>query len=51
MILPFDFDSKDLRDAWGDAKKLFNYLVDMGITCVLTFSGRKGFHVLVKYKF
>jgi len=50
MFLPFDFDAPELRDAWQDAKKLYNYVVDKGYECALTFSGGRGFHVYVKTK-
>lgn len=48
LFLPFDFDSTDLRESWRDAKNLFNYLVDFGVTCLCTYSGRKGFHIFIK---
>jgi len=48
LFLPFDFDAENLRDAWNDAKKLYNILIDKGYTVCLTYSGRKGFHIFVK---
>jgi len=47
LFMPFDFDSDDLRKAWDDAKRLYNYFVRENYGAYLTFSGRKGFHVLV----
>jgi len=49
LFLPFDFDSKtNIRDAWNDAIKLFNYLILCNYGAYLIFSGRKGFHVLIQ---
>jgi len=48
LFLPFDFDSENIYKAWNDAKKLYEKLVDMGIECMMNYSGKKGFHVLVK---
>ena len=48
LFLPFDFDSTELRQPWEEAKRLFNRLVDMDITCILQNSGRKGFHVIIE---
>lgn len=48
LYLPFDFDSTNLRDAWLDAKKLYNFMVQQDYDVMLNFSGSKGFHVLVK---
>lgn len=50
LYLPFDFDSSNLREAFDDAKKLYNMLVNMGYRASFHFSGRKGFHVLVPVK-
>jgi len=47
LFLPFDFDCVNLRDAWDDAKRTFNYFVKEGYGTYITFSGRKGFHVFV----
>jgi len=48
LFMPFDFDSKgDIRKAWDDAKRLYNYFVREKIGAYLSFSGNKGFHVLV----
>jgi hypothetical protein len=47
LYLPFDFDSNNLRDSFDDAKKLYNTLVDYGYKAIFTFSGSKGFHVLI----
>jgi len=48
LFLPFDFDAKSLEQPWMEAKRLFNHLVDMDMTCLLQNSGRKGFHVIVE---
>jgi hypothetical protein len=48
LVLPFDFDSPNLEDAWKDAIKLYNIFIDKGYCSSLTFSGRKGFHVYLK---
>jgi len=51
LFLPFDFDSEgNIKDAWKDAKKLYNILVDKGYAICLTYSGRKGFHIFIKTK-
>ena len=34
LFLPFDFDSTELRQPWIEAKRLFNHLVEMDITCI-----------------
>ena len=47
LFLPFDFDSKDLKLSWEDAKSLYNYLIKEGFGVILNFSGKKGFHVFV----
>jgi hypothetical protein len=47
LYLPFDFDSSNLRDAFDDAKRLYNFLVDLGYQAMFNFSGSKGFHVIV----
>ena len=38
LFLPFDFDSDILRDAWNDAKKLFNMMSNYGYESYLIFS-------------
>ena len=48
LYLPFDFDSTNLRDAWIDASRLYNFMVNQGYEVMLNFTGSKGFHVLVK---
>lgn len=48
LFLPFDFDSKDICKAWNDSKKLFNYFIELGISCIFQFSGSKGFHVIAE---
>ena len=48
LFLFFDFDSDDISVAFEDAKRCYNHFVDMGISCIVNFSGRKGFHVLVE---
>jgi hypothetical protein len=51
LFLPFDFDSeKDIRLAWLDAKELYNKFVDKGYRTIITYSGKKGFHVYLKVK-
>jgi len=45
LFIPFDFDSENLREAWDDAKRLYNYFVREGYSSYLVYSGRKGFHV------
>lgn len=47
LYLPFDFDSTNLRDAFEDAKKLYNTVVDFGYNASFHFSGGKGFHVII----
>jgi hypothetical protein len=47
LFLPFDFDADKLRDAWDDAKRLYNYLVRENYSAYLSYSGRKGFHVYI----
>lgn len=47
LYLPFDFDSTNLREAFEDAKRLYNTLVDFGYNASFHFSGGKGFHVLI----
>jgi len=47
LFLPFDFDAPDLKDAWKDAIKLYNYLVMRNYDVHITFSGRKGFHIFL----
>ena len=48
LYLPFDFDSPNLRTAWDDSSKLFNFLSKQGYEVMINFTGSKGFHVLVK---
>ncbi len=43
--LPFDFDSKNLEEAFRDAKILVERLTSIGVDSSLSFSGNKGFHV------
>lgn len=51
LYLPSDFDSNfSLHDAWSDAKMLYNFLVDCGYKVSIVYSGRKGFHVILKVK-
>ena len=47
LYLPFDFDAPNLRDAFEDAKRLYNTIVDFGYKASFHFSGGKGFHVLI----
>ena len=47
LFLPFDFDSEDLKEAWDDASKLYNFCIENNYSSYLTFSGRKGFHVFM----
>jgi hypothetical protein len=48
LFLPFDFDSElALKLAWNDAIILYNHFVDLKLDVHLTYSGKKGFHVLV----
>lgn len=47
LFLPFDFDAPDLKDAWRDAVKLYNYLIERDYDVHITFSGRKGFHIFL----
>ena len=48
LYMPFDFDSTNLEKSFDDAYKLFTFFKDSGYSCMLNFSGKKGFHVLVK---
>ena len=48
LILPFDFDHKELKKPFEDASRLYNFLVDANYSASLNFSGKKGFHVLLK---
>jgi len=50
LFLPFDFDSKNLKDAWKDAINIYKYITDNGYGAYLTFSGKKGFHVFLATK-
>ena len=53
MFLPFDFDKTDeksLKDVLVEAVKLYNYCVRCGYTCMITYSGRRGYHVYIKTK-
>jgi hypothetical protein len=47
LYLPFDFDAKDLKDAWNDASTLYNELVEDGYDATINYSGYRGFHVIV----
>ena len=47
LYLPFDFDSTNLREAFEDAKRLYNTMVGFGYKASFHFSGGKGFHVLI----
>jgi len=47
LFLPFDFDSDILRDAWRDAKELYNHMMKSGYGVYISYSGKKGFHVYV----
>ena len=47
LYLPFDFDSKDLKKAWEDASKLYNFCIDSGYDVTINFSGYRGFHVIL----
>jgi len=49
MFVPFDFDSNgDIKLAWKDAIKLYNKFVELNYNVRLIYSGKKGFHVMVK---
>jgi hypothetical protein len=48
LFLFFDFDSKDISLAWEDAKMTYVHFSEQGTSCMLNFSGKKGFHVLVE---
>ncbi len=49
MFVPFDFDSKDdIKPAWKDAIKLYNKFVELNYNVHLIYSGKKGFHIMVK---
>jgi len=50
LFLPFDFDSEDIEKSWSDALRVYNLFALSGYSTILTFSGNKGFHVLVKTK-
>jgi hypothetical protein len=48
LFIPFDFDSEsNVKLAWLDAIKIYNHFVDLNYDVHITFSGKKGFHVLV----
>jgi len=47
LFLPFDFDSNDLKEAWKDAIKLYNYLIKRDYDVHITYSGRRGFHIFL----
>ena len=47
LFMPFDFDDENPINTIGDVVKLWNHFVESGIDSYLTFSGRKGFHILV----
>lgn len=47
LYLPFDFDSTNIREAFEDAKRLYNTIIDFGYKASFHFSGGKGFHVLI----
>ena len=47
LFLPFDFDSNNLKSAWKDAKRLFNFCARNNLDATLTFSGRRGFHIYI----
>jgi len=51
LFLPFDFDIHDrltLKDMLEQAMRLYNNLVRTGYSSLLTFSGRRGYHVYIK---
>jgi len=41
----WDIDDQDLGVAWENSYKIFNYLVNLGYSPEIVFSGNKGFHV------
>jgi hypothetical protein len=47
LFLPFDFDSDNLKTAFIEASRLYNYFIESGYRAMLNFSGGKGFHVLI----
>ena len=50
LYLSNDFDDKDLRLPFVEAKRLYNFLAKLGFSTSLDFSGSKGFHVIVEVK-
>lgn len=48
LFLPFDFDSKNIDNAWTDAREMYNYACKLGYECALHYSSGKGFHVFIK---
>ena len=41
LYLPFDFDSDNLREAFEDAKRLYNTMIDFGYKASFHFSDRR----------
>ena len=50
LFIPFDFDSKDLKLAFEEAVRTFNFFVSLGYRTWLNYTGNRGFHVLIKSK-
>ena len=50
LFVPFDFDAENIEDAYKEAVTLYEYFKSLNYTCMLNFSGSKGFHVLLKVK-
>ena len=50
LFLPFDFDSRNLRESWKESISLYNYIRKSGYGSYLVFSGKKGFHVYIATK-
>ena len=49
LYIPFDFDSEsNVKLAWIDAIKLYNHFVELNYNVHLIYSGKKGFHIMVK---
>lgn len=41
----WDIDNTDLKVAYNDATKIYNYLIDANLNPLMVFSGNKGFHI------
>jgi len=49
LFIPFDFDG-DLKTAYEDALKTYEFFIKQDYMTCLTYTGNRGFHVLVKAK-